>query len=453
MKKIILCLTILLLFALLLSACTPSADPVTDPTGETTVPTEPTTHNTETTAPMNNTAGADLPEVVVVRHTEGATYDLPGKAVDTGIMKDGYLYAISSESTRQISVEPVDNWCVTTSRVLYVTQAEPSVIRSTHYVYSYTDAEFYTPGKDYTVKAMQYADGQLLLAMQHNSRNLVEYSFITVHSSDPKYFPVESALMGVYQIDAFTYAASSAEFPDVREHISKEDLGATIRWKGKFFADDTEIREYYYFVETGEHWDATTFERVSEPVPCAYGSAFVYDPENNSGAEFTQCVPGYLYYQDEINNKVYFISDEQIASHTTAFGKVFFVKAAEPAKLYVAKLSDLTEHTVVYESDFGAIAKIGQQNHLKNEALRLIEGDKRFVMLDLTTGAAEIVVELHYIYDADFRFFSKEDTKAPFESWRDASMLLIIGKENEGDQLEEYIYDWSTGKLTIASDN
>ena len=410
------------------------------------------TDSTDSTESTENNGGTNQPEVVVVLHKEGATYDLPGKTVDTSIMKDGYLYAIDSQTTRQLSQEKVDNWYDLSDCVLYVTQAEPYVVRCA-WVKQVNDEIFLKLGKGLgegtKIKAMQYVQGKLMMAVQEQNKYCESTSIAVCIPDAPTQGSVTIGpfLMTVHRIESFTYADSSTAFPDVKTHISTEDMGATIRWKGQRYGGETGVHEYYYFVESGEYWYADTFEKVPDPAPAPFGVLIVPGVINDTvvGQELPECTPGHLYYWDEIKDKAHLVADEKVICCTMAYGKAFFVKAAEPTKLYVAQLNDLRNHRVVYESDFGPITKVSLNSymvHFTNETLLLIEKDKRLTVLDFTENTATPIVEMHYMSYAAFY-----PGESKYTSWRDVPSVYLKGQLSPEEQESEYYYHIETGEM------
>ncbi len=120
---------------------------------------------------------------------------------------------------------------------------------------------------------------------------------------------------------------------------------------------------------------------------------------------------------------------------------VVFVKEDEPTKLYCAPKNDLSQQRVIYESDFDAINDfvIEELGVYADKILTLTEGNKRVVMLDLTTGEATAVFECYYIEYAELVGLQEVDGKPYF------TRVLFDGKPTENDRNSTYFF-WTDSK-------
>jgi hypothetical protein len=148
----------------------------------------------------------------------------------------------------------------------------------------------------------------------------------------------------------------------------------------------------------------------------------------------------YFYYTDDMVGGVQVICDEPVLAYQTDSHNLYFAKESEPTKLYCAPLTELTQHTVVYESDFGPINWI-HTNWPLEDVLTLTEGNKRGVLLDLTTGEAEVFIEQYYIFDTTI-----EDMMI-VDGMRTYNRIWFIGKLDENNQQKDYLYYIDTGKI------
>jgi hypothetical protein len=73
--------------------------------------------------------------------------------------------------------------------------------------------------------------------------------------------------------------------------------------------------------------------------------------------------------------------------------------------------------------------------------LTLTEGSKRGVLLDLTTGEAEVFIEQYYIFDTTIEDMMIED------GMRTYNRIWFIGKLDENNQQKDYLYYIDTGKI------
>ncbi len=416
MKKFVF---ILLMLALLLCACTPADNPstgTTEPsTGQVTEPTETKTVSSEDT-------------FMLVQHKAGATYD----GIDTADMKDGALYVINNGEVTLVATNPT-LWCVSDQHIYYCTEDRPSMVRRCNRrgfedeIYFHIEQFQFRP---YRIVHIQFNE-ELLVRL--DSYNYDKHLFSYIATADMS----ESEWMKAYRIDEFTYASSSTAFPEVSEHISDEDLGATIYWTGKRNGNDIESRAYYSFIDRDKCWDATTWEQVGYPQPTYPGSATQKD--------------GSLYFKDDAAGELQLVFDGPVVDYGNTYESVVFVKEAEPTKIYAAPITDLTQHKVVYESTAGQINEIYTDTHAYwKDVLQFIEDNKRFVWLDLTKGETEIIMEQYYIEYADPAAI-RDGFTIPIDSWRVYNRFYFRGRLNENEPIKEYLYYVDTGEIRETS--
>lgn len=412
MKKF---LFILLTLALLLCACTPAGNPdanTTEPSaGQITEPTGKETVSSENA-------------FMLVQHKAGATYD----GIDTADMKDGALYVINGNEVGLVATNPT-LWCVSDQHIYYCTEDRPSMVRRCNRrgfedeIYFHIEQFQFRP---YRIVHIQFNE-ELLVRL--DSYNYDKHLFSYIATADMS----ESEWLQAYRIDEFTYASSSTAFPEISEHISAEDLGATIYWTGKRNGNDIESRGYYTFIDRDECWDATTWEQVVYPQPTYPGSATKKD--------------GSLYFKDDATSELQLVFDGPVVDYGNTYESVVFVKEAEPTKIYAAPIADLTQHRVIYESPVGVINNIYTDTYIFwNDVLQFVEGNKRFVWMDLTKGETQVLMEQYYI-ELAFLNMCRDGFCAPTESWQDYRTIHFEGKLSEGEPLKEYTYFIDTGKV------
>lgn len=416
MKKF---LFILLTLALLLCACTPANIPGADTTkpsaGQITEPT-----GTEATTSENT--------FMLVQHKAGATYD----GIDTANMKDGALYIINNGEVTLVATNPTV-WCVSDQHIYYCTEDRPSMVRRCNRKGFEDEICFHNKQfkfRPYRIAHLQFNEELLVrLDSYHYDKHLFSY----IATADMS----ESEWMQAYRIDEFTYASSSTAFPEVSAHISAEDLGATIYWKGKRNGNDTESRPYYSFIDRDECWDATTWKQVGYPQPTHPGSATKKD--------------GSLYFKDNATEELRLVFDGPVVDYGNTYESVVFVKEAEPTKIYAAPIADLTQHRVIYESPAGQINMIyTDMNAYWKDVVQFVEDNKRFVWLDLANGEAELIMEQYYIEYADPAAI-RDGFALPIDSWQAYNRFYFRGKLNEDEPIKEYLYYVDTGEIRETS--
>ena len=235
MKRYTRMIVVLLMLALLLSACTTTGQTPTEPVSDTT---PPTTATESTAAPTEPMPTADPQEVEAYQQYSSAPftykvccykptaeYDYPGKAFDRTNMVTDYFYGIDDGDVYLISDQPVLRWDITKEHVYYVTSTEPTKVYRTNLhgqektvVYStengsVTWVEF--SGKD--------ANGKLIIA--EDQRRIVEY---VLSSRTTK------VLLEAYHIPYFTYSP----YPEILGGDNSK--GPAIWWRGRLNENDQE---------------------------------------------------------------------------------------------------------------------------------------------------------------------------------------------------------------------
>lgn len=415
---------ILLVLALLLCACAPAGDPSIDGT------TEPSTSQIIEPTGTGPTSPEDT--FVLVQHKTGATYD----GIDTTDMKDGALYAIENGKVSLITTDPT-LWCFSDQHIYYCNEASPGNVwrrdrKSGVRGVCFQIDKNYVP--NHSIVHIQFQE-KLLIKVENNvtfyapEKTLYTYTYIYT-SEDGMTMVDMTPLVQAHQIDSFTYASSSTAFPEVSAHISDEDLGTTIYWTGKI---DGRESTFYSFVDRGECWDAANWEQVGYPQPTNLG--------------WTHKQDGRLYYIDGITEQWHLVFDGPVIDRANSYNMVFFVKEAEPTKIYAAPISDLTQHRVVYESQIGAINYLFNETHqIWADVLQFVEGNKRFVWLDLTTSETEVLMEQYYLEKAYLEGF-RYGFISPADSWQEYLRIYFYGKLNEGEPIKQYLYYIETGKI------
>lgn len=164
--------------------------------------------------------------------------------------------------------------------------------------------------------------------------------------------------------------------------------------------------------------------------------------------DMSNCVVGHLYYFIRSNgehSEIQTICDEPVICFGDDNDRLYFVKEAEPTKLYCAPLTDMTQQTVFYESDFGGINDIYAQTIGAYEnTLILTEGNKRGVLLDLVTGETEVFIEQYYIEEAIIEDMQEVDGKRTYNK------IWFKGKPEKDSEQGAYVYYIDTGKVIVS---
>lgn len=158
-----------------------------------------------------------------------------------------------------------------------------------------------------------------------------------------------------------------------------------------------------------------------------------------------------LYYRDWSTERVFYICDGPIKKSIVTNEYVCYIKADEPNRIYATPKNDFSQHILVYESKYG---EIGERiytglSQFEGQALEFVEGCKRFVWLDLTTGESQVFMEQYYISDAwvyDRISVSGFLEYQVVDSWKEYYQIYFFGKLSEDGPMREYIYNVLTGE-------
>ena len=166
--------------------------------------------------------------------------------------------------------------------------------------------------------------------------------------------------------------------------------------------------------------------------------SFVYNgkqPFDAVTVDISSCQLDHLYYYHAKSGKVVPVCDDPVECYSYNTSSFFFVKRDQPNMLYSAPFADLTEQSVIYNSDFGPINRIFTQ-HIGEypKTVMLTEGNKRGVMLVLATGETEVFIQQHYIDDSFIADLQEIDGKLTY------NRVWFRGKPNQEDRFSDYYY-------------
>ena len=454
----------ILLLALVLTACEPALQP--DPTNAA-QPTESAVTPTLPTSPPAKPDSEQLQayyawqetrrgEDFVVFRYDGVLPENVNAKVDTTGMIVGYLYVFDFAQGKIVQVSHTAStelydynhyW----GNVYYVTEDEPYRV----FVATY-NREL---GEIVGTYSPYVSNGSNITALQHYGTNQDDGKLLiceegrVIISYDMRIDDTE-VLMEAYSIEEFSYSPSSLYSDSFAENVSSDEMGDVIYWRGKLNEADADFA-YYYIVQKDEQWVEKEWAvKEAGPLPViGEGFAFIFDgsnPTHYNDVDLSKCAVGSLYYIDVTTRKVYFVTDKSLVTYNSSGTHVFYVPMDEPSRIYAAPLTDLAQHTPVYESANGKITDslfTGSFQHF-NTALQFVEDDRRYIWLDLTTGKAEVVLEQYYILKASVDSSSgvaiDENGQPYLES---TNVIYFMGKLNEADDLSQYLYYRDTGKI------
>ena len=175
------------------------------------------------------------------------------------------------------------------------------------------------------------------------------------------------------------------------------------------------------------------------------GYMFVYKGENpflGMNPDLSGCKFGCFYWVDKTTWEVTLISDEAISDYTAEGAFVYYVKTAEPTKVYRADIADFSQYKVIYESAHGKVSDMLIDTVIIREqlVLQFVADDMKFVILDLNTGEDTVLTEQYYIQTAMFDHGSAS-------TWEGLTDFVFWGKLDENDTLQSYRYFIQTGEI------
>ena len=177
------------------------------------------------------------------------------------------------------------------------------------------------------------------------------------------------------------------------------------------------------------------------------GHAFIY-----YGPQFVVLIPdwrpdealvNHLYWVVGSTKEYTLICDEPVIAYTGTDTHVYFVKESEPTRIYRTPIGDFTNHQLAYESTYGKISYMIVISN-STEFLQFVADEKKFVMLDMSTGESMVLMEQYYISNAYMEGTGYGET---WKNW-----IWFQGKPTENEPPDkQYFYYRDTGE--IEADN
>ena len=158
----------------------------------------------------------------------------------------------------------------------------------------------------------------------------------------------------------------------------------------------------------------------------------------------SDCLVDHLYWVVASTKECILICDEPIysRSYVTTDTHIYFVKESEPTKVYVTPIGDFTNHQLFYESTYGKVNYVAHVDYRDtgiDNYLQFVADEKRFLLLDMTTGESTLMMEM---YDIEFALTSDID----------GADISFEGKPTEEDRYGFYYYNRLTGDIEIDDD-
>ena len=169
---------------------------------------------------------------------------------------------------------------------------------------------------------------------------------------------------------------------------------------------------------------------------------------------------GYLYLADLEAKQIYPITDRPLYyDPATSYGDyknyvssgswthVSYVLEDEPNKIYRTPIADITQTTLVYESEAGPITALsGGPWQYMDTVLQWIEEYRRYVWFDIPTATAEVLLELPYMLNASADTENRVKIDGE-DRLRDKNKIVVWGQLHEGEEMDIYLYDRVTGNF------
>ena len=167
-----------------------------------------------------------------------------------------------------------------------------------------------------------------------------------------------------------------------------------------------------------------------------------YSFPNDISPNLSGCTVGFLYWVDGTTGEVVLVADERVICQTFFLKNadsydVYYVKEAEPTRIYRTAVGDFSKHELFYETTQGNISYVGRSRY-STQYLGMVIENKKFSVMDFTTGQETIWMEQYYIEYAQTL----------------NGLVYFYGKHTETDVWNElYVYSPSTGETELQDDD
>lgn len=160
--------------------------------------------------------------------------------------------------------------------------------------------------------------------------------------------------------------------------------------------------------------------------------------------DLSECVIGYLYWLDKETHEVTLLLAEPLAMYSQEGSYIYYVKEADPTKVYRMLFADPSQHELVYESTHGNITYIQVASDLK-DLLQFVVDEKKFVVYDMASGESSVLMGQYYINCA-WMYGTGDGV-----TW--SEIIEFEGKHTENDSpYTIYVYNHVTGALELGDE-
>lgn len=184
---------------------------------------------------------------------------------------------------------------------------------------------------------------------------------------------------------------------------------------------------------------------VDPPEPANTGYAHIYDGKysfTSVDPDFSGCTVGYLYWIDKATSEVTPIIEEEIFNSIKEGAYVYYVKVAEPSKIYRTLIGEFSQHELIHETVHGKVGAMviypGVENYLQ-----FVADNKKFVVLDFNTGEENVLMEQCYI---SYAYISETNGGTL------GNTIWFTGKYTEEDNpYTLFFYSRDTGETKVST--
>ena len=187
---------------------------------------------------------------------------------------------------------------------------------------------------------------------------------------------------------------------------------------------------------------ATSVPATEPPEPANTGYAHIYEgdyPWLSVDPDFSGCTVGYLYWIAIATSKVTPIVEEAVLSVVQEGAYVYYVKAAEPSKIYRALIGEFSQQELIHETVYGKIGDMTIYPGIENY-LQFVADNTKFVVFDFDTGVETVLMEQYYI---NIAYMDGTDGTL-------GNMIWFEGKHTAEDPpYSQFFYDRETGEIEL----
>ena len=195
---------------------------------------------------------------------------------------------------------------------------------------------------------------------------------------------------------------------------------------------------------------ATSVPTTNPLEPDETGYSFIYDgnaPFIGIDPDCSDCTVGHLYWVDKTTEEVTAILEEPTFVQIQEGAYVYYVKSAEPTKIYRTPIWKFSQHEMIYESTYGKVCDmlIDTFSIQKELVLQFVADNKKFVVFELETGEVTLVMEQYYIKTALF------DGRQS-DTWEEQEMIFFYGMPTAEHELMDYKFYCANGEVKAFPD-